>query len=219
LPTLEKNGSIQRGFLGVLMQDLDKESAQSLGIDRTDGALITQIVPDSPADKSGMKPYDLVIQVGEKSITSTRDLAREVQNYAPGNKVKVKVVRNKKETSLDLVVGRHPDDAQSSIAEKKGYEGQKAPFDLGFRVSDYNKKLANEFNLPPLREKHPVVIDVDRGSIASWAGLTPGDIILDVNRKSVTRATDVLKLLRKDRMNVLRVLKQNRVALLYLKTR
>lgn len=219
LPTLEKNGSIQRGFLGVLMQDLDQESAQSLGIDRTEGALITQIVPDSPAEKSGMKPYDLVIQVGEKPITSTRDLAREIQNYSPGNKVQVKVVRNKKDTTLGLVVGRHPDDVSTSVADKKGYQGQKAPFDLGFKVSDYSKKLANEFNLPPLRERHPVVIDVDRGSIASWAGLAPGDIVLDVNRKSVSRAKDVLKYLRKDGMNVLRVLKQNRVALLYLKSR
>ena len=221
LPALEKNGGIKRGFVGVLMQDLDKESAASLGIQRTDGALITQIVPESPAEKGGIQPYDLVIQLGDKKIASTRDLARAVMNYSPGDKIKVKVVRNKKEKTLTIKVGRHPDDEDLQAQEtgSKGYKGQKAPFELGFKVTDYSKSLANEFGLPPLREKHPVVIEIDRGGIASWAGLAPGDIVLDVNRKNVRRARDVLKALRKDGVNVLRVLRQNRVLLIYLKSR
>ncbi|MCC7404860.1 MAG: Do family serine endopeptidase [Bdellovibrionales bacterium] len=220
LPTLEKNGSIKRGFLGVLMQDVDDDSAKSLGLTRTDGALITQVIPDSPAEKSGMKDYDLVTKVGEKQVANTRELAREIQNYSPGDKVKLLVVRNKTEKELTLTIGRHPDDQdEDSKGSGRQYDGQKAPFDLGFKLSDYSREIANEFGLPPLREKHPVVIDVTRGSIASWAGLAPGDIILDVNRLPVTTSRDVLKSLRKDGVNVMRVLKQNRVALLYLKPR
>lgn len=220
LPMLEKDGGIKRGFLGVLMQDLDPESAESLGINRTDGALLTQIVPGSPAQKAGLKPYDLVIKLDGKKISNTRDLGRGVLVYRPGDKVDVTVLRDKKEKTVKVVIGRHPDDANSSPGDSedmKRYRGQKAPFDLGFKVADYSKQLANDLGLPLLNEPRPVVIDVDRSSIAAMAGMAPGDIILDVNRVEVKRARDVLKSLRKDRVNALRILKQNRVVLIYLK--
>jgi serine protease Do len=220
LTVLEKDGGIKRGFLGVLMQDLDQESANSIGIDRTDGALLTQIIPESPAQKGGLKPYDLVIQVNGKKVSSTRDLSRSVLGLKAGDKVDVVVVRDKKEKKLQVTIGKHPDETdEGQLGQSmKRYNGQKAPFDLGFRVGDYSRELAAELGLPLLSEPRPVILDVERNSLAAVSGLAPGDIILDVNRQEVIKARDVLKTLRKDGINVLRVLKQNRVVLIYLKS-
>ncbi|MBK9039446.1 MAG: Do family serine endopeptidase [Bdellovibrionales bacterium] len=220
LSVLEKDGGIKRGFLGVLMQDLDQESANSIGIDRTDGALLTQIIPESPAQKGGLKPYDLVIQLNGKKVSSTRDLSRSVLGLKAGDKVDVVVVRDKKEKKLQVTIGKHPDETdEGQLGQSmKRYNGQKAPFDLGFRVGDYSRELAAELGLPLLSEPRPVILDVERNSLAAVSGLAPGDIILDVNRQEVIKARDVLKTLRKDGINVLRVLKQNRVVLIYLKS-
>jgi len=219
---LKEKGYIEHGYIGVAMQGLDKDTAQTLGIPLTKGgALIIQVVPKSPAEKGGIQPYDLVTEFGGKKVDSTRDLIHMVRDSSPGKKVKIKVVRGTQEKTLTLKVGQHPDDIGPQVQEQSGlkhYKGQKAPFGLGFRVSDYSKRLAKEMGLPQLRKKHPVVIEVSRGSAAFKAGLEPGDIILDVNRKVVYRSRDVLKSLSKDGINMMRVLKQNRVALLSLKS-
>lgn len=220
LPELEKTGGIKRGFLGVLLADIDPRSARSLKLKTTDGALITQTVPDSPAEKAGMKPYDLIIQFGKDKVRSSRDLMKAVGDTRIGQKIKVVVIRNGKSKNLTVKVAPHPDDTFAVGTHDKTYKGQNAPYNLGFRVADYSQTLAREFDLKRLRRGRPVVIDVAPGSPASRNGLAPGDIILEINRKSVYTAKDVLRrgVLREKDINVLRILRQDQAALVYLQS-
>ncbi len=78
LPQLENEGTVKRGFIGVAMTDIDEESAKSLGLKQTDGALITQVIPDSPAAKAGLEPYDLIVEFDGKKVSSSRDLMKNV---------------------------------------------------------------------------------------------------------------------------------------------
>lgn len=218
LPQLEKEGQVRRGFIGVYMTDIDKESAQSLDLKQTEGALITQIISGSPAEKAGLQPYDLIVEFNKQPIRSTRDLGNAVIRTPVGQEVDMSFIRNGKKLSRKIQVVEQ--EAESVRAggrpEGRSYQGHNAPFDFGFRIADYSRQLGSDFGIPQLQDGRPVVIEVEPNSPASQAGLAPGDVILDVNRHSVRRAQDVLRRLREG-TNILRVLKQDRVVLIQLR--
>jgi serine protease Do len=222
LPQLEKNGSIARGFIGVQMgeMDLDDEDAKSLNLKSSEGALIADVVTGSAAEKAGIEPYDLVVEFDGKKIASNRDLTKAVASTAIGHKAQVKLLRNGKAKTVTVEVSAPPDlrtALKGAPRKGEGVETQKAPFNLGFTVADYTPRLAQEFELPLLRQPRPVIVNVENGSKSAKAGLSPGDIILDVNRKEVARAKDVGRHLRQGTINILRVLKQDRVVLVSLR--
>jgi serine protease Do len=142
-----------------------------------------------------------------------------VQRLNVGDTATLGLIRNSKKVDVKVKVAKQPHEAPVVRRSRrmKSYDGQKAPFDLGFKISDYSDSLAEAFHIPPLRRGQPVVIEVDEGSSAAKAGLSPGDVILDVNKIPVYKARDVLKNLKKGVSNLIRVLKQDRVVILYLR--
>jgi serine protease Do len=217
LPALENEGSVKRGFIGVAMTDLDDESAKSLGLKQKEGALITQVVAGSPAEGAGLEPYDLITEYDGKKVNSTRDLLKAVLISPVGKKVAIKFMREGKPKSASIAIGNTPSADKLAKMEQKteedGGTGVIAPFEIGFRVADYSVGLAKEYGLPLIKPGHPIVTEVERNSPAGASGIRPGDIILDVNRKDVSKARDVVKALKKSG-NLLRVLKQDRVVLI-----
>ena len=111
IPILEKEGSIKRGFLGVNLEDLDEESAASLGIKQTDGALIVQVVPGSAADNAGLKPYDLIVEFDGKLVSNTNEMRKFAANAVVDKLVPIKVIRTGAPKTLQVAVG-----ALSSVA-------------------------------------------------------------------------------------------------------
>ncbi len=219
LPQLEKEGTIKRGMIGVLLTDIDEEGAGALNIKQTDGAMITQVVPGSPAEKAGLEPYDLVVEFDGKKIASTRDLMKSVAGTPVGRTANLKIIRNGKTKSVGVVIGATDTvnaAIEKGVSPKKG-GGVVAPYGLGFAIADYGPGVAKEFRLPPLRQPRPVIIHVEPNSEAGKSGLAPGDIILDVNRAEVARAKDVVGKLKRGTINILRVLKQDRVVLVSLR--
>ncbi|MGZ3721770.1 MAG: trypsin-like peptidase domain-containing protein [Bdellovibrionales bacterium] len=215
LPELEKNGGIKRAFLGVQMADVDPEGARQLKLKQTDGALIMQVIPNTSAAKAGMQLYDLVVEFGGNKVTSTRDLSKAVATSPIGKEVNLKVIRNGQTKVLQIVLGGEPTlKALSPNAGRKSENGSKAPFDLGFAMADYSLGIAQEFGLPRLSDPRPVVTAVNPDGPAAKSGMAPGDIILDVNRNSVAHPKDVLKNLKPGTLNILRILKQDRVVLI-----
>ena len=219
LPMLEKDGVIKRGFLGVSLEDIDKESASSLNIDQTEGALIVQVVPGSAAEKAGLKPYDLIVEFDGKPVTNTNDMRKMAANAVVDKPVPIKVLRNGTPKTLQVAVGPINEGAiaRNAPSTRTPSLGLKAPFNMGFAVGDYSPQVAEEFHLPKLRQPHPVILSVEPQSEAARAGLAPGDIILDVNRREATRAKDAIANLRRATINILRVLKQDRVVLVSLR--
>lgn len=217
IKVLETEGRVRRGFIGVNIADVNPELAASLGMEEPSGVLVAQVLPGGPADKAGIKPYDIIMDFGGRKTENSGALLNAVADTPIGKSAKVKVWRyddqgRKKEHTLTLKVAEHPDDEPAPSRNDKPYFGQKAPFDLGFKVADFSSKLAQEFGLAPDSLRGPIITDVQRNSPASATGLNPGDVILDVNRQPVQSAKDVIKALRKGR-NIMRVARGHMVVI------
>jgi serine protease Do len=215
IPQLEKNGEVKRGFLGVGLQDLDPNWSERLGLKDTKGALITQVFPNTPAAKAGIAPYDVVTKFNGKSIENSRDLSKSVARTKIGEKITLEVLSEGKKKTLSLTVG---ESSESSLAEMEEQpptlpRGKKAPHGLGFEMVEYDQRIAQSLGIGIISSKNPIVVGVERGSLASRAGLAPGDVILDVNRKATNRVSDVTQALKKSG-NIMRVFKQGRVVLI-----
>lgn len=220
IPQLEKSGRIEKGYIGATLGDLDPQIDPSyLGLEEPEGAVITSLDSKGPAAKAGVMPYDIVVEFNGKKIRSSNDLVDRVADVKKGNSVSMKVIRDRKPLTVKLTVADRPDlPARGRFTpEPSQYKGQKAPFNLGFSVFDVNEELRQQYRIPP-DVKKPMIISIERGSLASLAGLRVGDLILDVNKKSVTKALDVLKNLKKG-SNTLRIARGNILLLVTIDTK
>ena len=183
---LLKTGKVRRGLLGVIIQGVDEDLAHQFGLPNNQGALVSQVNKDSPAEKAGMKPGDIIIRYNGKNIEDTRHLRNLVAATAPGSKVEVVVVRDGKERTLKVTVGE-----LSSSKPEGGGEGEesKSSSDLGLTVAPLGADTAKQYNLGE-NAKGVVVTDVDEGSPAAAAELRPGDLITEVDRQAVTSVDD-----------------------------
>jgi serine protease Do len=214
IPILEKDGRVSRGFLGVALGDIDDETAAYLGLGDNRGAVVTAINPGSPAAKAGFKTYDIVTEFNGKKVRNSLELMDAVADSPVGKAVDVKAIRENKEVKMKVTTAVRTDEIAKPAAPRKTYVGQKAPFNLGFSLIDPTAELRKEWNLPE-DLKQPIVIETERNSLASKAGIRVGDIILDVNRKNVSTSKDVLSSLQKG-SNVLRVARNNRILIITL---
>jgi len=190
---LIKNGSVTRGWLGVSIQPLTTEIAAALGRKETKGALVAEVIADTPAAKGGLMSGDLILAVGGKDIASPNDLTRTISAFAPGEKTRVKVLRDGAEKTLNVTLGSRGDtDALNETpSEPKGSEDSLSS-DLGLRVSELSPTLRQQFRVPE-SVSGVVVTGVKRGSPADDAGLRTGVVILDVDGKAATSATSLKK--------------------------
>ena len=175
---LIEHGDVQRGKLGILGQPLTPELAKAFGMDRPRGALIAQVLPDSPADKAGLKAEDIILEVNGKDIRNFNQLRNEIGLMRVGEKVKLTVLRGGKRKTLTAKIGADADQAAAGERVHPRLEGA---------------------NLGPIDEQHPLagqvegvmVGDVLPRSAAARAGLRPGDIITSVNRRPVTNMEEL----------------------------
>ncbi len=178
---LKETGKVVRGWLGVVIQSITPEIAESMNLKSTEGALVADVSPESPAEKAGIKRGDVIIKFNEHHIREFSDLSRLVGMTAPGSKVKITVLRDGKEQVLDVVLGELKDDQpkkKESPSDKK----------LGITVSEITPELASKYNLD--RTTGVIITDVSRNSKAWEAGFRPGDIILQINRKHIKSLKD-----------------------------
>lgn len=200
IPQLEKNGRIARGYLGVGLDELNPQAAMYLGLKDTDGAIIVSVDPKGSAAKAGVKPYDVVTEFNGKKITGVRELMDAVGDAPIGSTAKMKVIRESKPKTLDVAILKRPSPnsaKSSSRIESKSSSSQMAPFELGFGVSDMTAQLRKEYEVSEEAGNHPVVTSLQPGGKAETGGFMPGDVILEVNRKEVNSAADVIKQLKK----------------------
>lgn len=220
---LEKEGRIRRGFLGIGLAPVSPEIAQQLGLDSTDGVIISQVFRNTPASKAGAKPYDIITEFNGKKVAGPSDLQVAIADSDVGQKATMKVLRfenerSKKTLTLNVTLDENPDDIPK-VAQKSGTKppptgGKIAPHDLGFKVADETPKLRQFYNIPP-EAKGPVIIEIDSKGAAAKVGLRAGDVILDVNRQPVSTASDVTSGLVKGR-NLIRVARGHAIILVVL---
>ncbi len=204
LPQLEQRGSIRKGFLGVSPGDIDDQAAEILGMTEFRGAVVLGL-GDGPAKKGGLRVYDVITEIDNKKIRDSRDLVDTVADLEPGKKIQVKYLRDERgrpaKKTGEITIGERPDERPKQLSELKKYEGQKAPFNLGFVISDLNTDLRQEWKILDDVDR-PIVIEVERNSIASRAGLRVGDIVVDVNSNDIKKSKDVIKAFKKGKNSI-----------------
>ena len=176
LPQLKDTGHISRGWLGVYIQRVTPELAQSFGLDEPRGALISEIMKGGPAEGSGLKPGDVIVTFEGKPIQNFSDLPRMVAGTAPGTKVSLEAVRKGKKRTVRVQLGELPDEQKTAARGEVGKE-------LGLTLQEITPELARNHDLRV--EKGLVVAGVAPGSAAAEAGIRTGDIILEVNHTPV----------------------------------
>ena len=214
LPQLEKNGRIRKGYLGVGLADLDPQTAMALGLKDLDGAVVASIEPGGPAQTGGLRTYDVITEFNGHKIGSSAELSNAVADASIESEAKVKIVREGKNKTLTIKVAERPEGRLRSKMNRKSTAGQNLGT-TGFTVANPDSDLRKEFNLEEDIKK-PIVTEVVPGSPAASAGILPGDIILDVNRKDVNSAQEVTKQIKKG-SNTLRVARQGAFLFLILK--
>jgi serine protease Do len=193
LPTLIKGGKITRGMLGVAIQEINEDLAKQFHLSEAKGALVSQVQPDSPAAKAGIKVGDVIVGYDGKKIEDTRQLRNLVASTKPGTRVDVKVFRNEKEQTLSATVGTLTEAAAQAGAS--GAEGTDKLDALGLQVETLTPQIARQYGLE--NEKGVLITGVEGGSLASMAGLQAGDLIAEVDRQAVTNVQELDNVLTK----------------------
>ncbi len=173
---LIKAGKVTRGWLGIQIQELTEELASQFGVEEGKGVLIGNVMKDGPALKGGLMTGDVIIELEGKKVSGVRDLQRRVAAVPPGNKVKLNVIRDKKEKILTVTIGEMPGETVA-LAEPKT-----AP-PLGIKVQELTPELAERLDIP--QAEGVLVSSVEPQSAAARAGIRAGDVIDEINRKHI----------------------------------
>ena len=186
---LKEKGHYTRSWMGIRIQPLTDDLADSFGRKNAEGALVADIVPNSPAAKAGLKPDDIVLSFDGKAVRASTDLPLYAGMTGVGRKVPVEIWRSGRSKRLYVTMEAYPDD-ETRVAEESSDNSE----GLGLTVADVDSELRRRFRL---HESTGVIIKaVDRGGVAARAGLMPGDLIIQFNGKDVRRARDFAKAVR-----------------------
>ncbi len=190
LPQLQEKGKVSRGYIGVNIANLDYERAQAFGLPEAGGALVTQVVDGSPADKAGLRHGDVLLSVDGRKITETRDLIDYVSSLPPGRKVELEVLRDGKRMTEKVELAERQGDAESQ-PQAKDEEARGVDW-LGLQYQDLTPALRQSLRLPAGVDGI-VVREVSASSPLYDEGLAEGDLITEVNGRPVTDVGDFEK--------------------------
>lgn len=190
-----KTGKVSRAYLGVMLQDIDRNLAEAYELSRPEGALVTQVSEDTPASKAGLKAGDIILAYNGTTINRTTDLINLINRTRPNQTATMVVQRNNKQLSLSAMLTSAPDDTPA--AESMKTDQGKGP-SLGMQLRDLTPAETQS-----LKVKGVVITDVLPGGLAAHAGLLPGDVITRLNNTETPNAVALL--------NVIRSLPLNRV--------
>jgi serine protease Do len=200
LQQLKEHGKVTRGWLGVMIQHVTPELADNFGLDRPIGALVGQVVPDSPAEKAGIKPGDVIIEFDDKEVSQMSMLPAMVAQTPVDKKTKVTLIRNGKREVITVTIGAMEDE-QALFDSGESTNG----LDLGLTVQELSPELAESLGIED--NSGLIVTNVEADSAAAETGLKRGDIIQEINREQVGSIAEYKKaMLQAKNMNSLLLL-------------
>jgi serine protease Do len=206
LPQLKK-GKVIRGWLGVTIQDITPELAKSFGVKSSKGVLVSSVAKGSPAENAGLVRGDVILRFNGKEIENAHMLSQLAAATAPNTQVKIDILRNGKAETVTLTMGTMPAEEQEIVSPK-----EEANWGMG--VQELSPQLAEQLGLEP-GTTGVVISDIESGSPASEAGLLPGDLIREMNRKEIKSLDDYRQALKQAKKgdNLLLLIKRGSGAL------
>jgi serine protease Do len=186
---LIKTGKVQRGMLGVEVQNVTSELAAGLGLKQVRGILVSGVTPGGPADKAGLKAGDVILELNGTDVNDPNTLRNEIAATAPGSQITLTINRNGTQQQVQATVGELTPEAARAAAR-----GGQSAQDLGLTVTPMTPGTAQQLGLPASTQGLAVE-SVDPSGPAAEAGIQAGDVIEQVNRTKVTSADDLRKAL------------------------
>lgn len=186
------SGEVKRGWIGVRIQEVTPEIADTLGLSKASGALVASVIGEGPAEAAGIRTGDVILEFAGRPVEEMRRLPRIVADTDVGQTVPVKVWREKKERELKVKVAAL-DEGEEQMAEESGEkpapQAEKVE-SLGFSVAGIDDAARERFEISP-ETQGVVVTDVEAGGAAAEKGLRVGDVIVEVGQEKVTKPGDV----------------------------
>ncbi|MDH4609781.1 DegQ family serine endoprotease [Pseudomonas sp. BN102] len=211
---LKAEGKVSRGWLGVVIQEVNKDLAESFGLDKPAGALVAQVLEGGPADKGGLQVGDVILSMNGQPIVLSADLPHLVGALKPGSKIDLDVVRGGTRKTLTMAIGALPEEGEEMAAS--GAEGvERSSNRLGVSVVELTDEQKKALDI----QGGVVIKDVLEGP-AAMMGLRPGDVITHLNNQAISSAktfTQIAKDLPKNRSVSMRVLRQGRASFITFK--
>lgn len=190
LKDLIEKGKVVRGWMGVEIAEIDDVTAKHFGLPSANGALVNNVIPDTPASKAGIKRGDVILQFGGRDIESPLDLQDVVAGTPPQKKVTVKILRNKKPMDLHLTTEEKP--ANPGVASPEEPQKPASAEWMGATFINATEEMREEYGIPPEVPKRGIIAAaVPARSRAGEIGVTEGDLILGVNQTAVRSVADV----------------------------
>ncbi len=178
---LISKGSVDRGWLGVSIQELTPEFAEKFKAPSLKGAIISEVLKESPAEKAGLMPGDIILGLDGKEVSGMQELRRKIADLKPGTVIKLQLFHEGKKMDVSIAITKMPD---KNIIAKNNEQMN----DLGITVEDINEDLAYKFQI---RGKYGVVVGgITRNSPAANSGLRPGDLIVKIDEINIRNAKD-----------------------------
>lgn len=194
--SLVRDGRVTRGYAGMWIQDVTPALAKQFNLKENTGALVSDIAPKSPAEKAGLESGDVIVEFNGKKVTDSRHLKLEVARTQPGETAPMKVLRDGNTKTLELAVKAQPGTEQLAKHDRSGGSKDDDGTLNGVTVSDLDRQARRQFEIPE-NVNGAVVTEVTPDSAAAAAGLKAGDVIQEINHKSVKSAGEAVKLTEK----------------------
>lgn len=184
---LRDEGRVSRGWLGVMIQPVSRDLAESFGMDSPSGALIADLDPQGPAARDGLRAGDVILEVDGQEVERSSTLPRLIGNTSPGNEVELLVLRDGNERRIDVTVGDWPEAGMQATGSPNQSDSQAL---LGLSVSEFDPAEAEQLGI----EGGVRIREVDPESAAAAAGIRPGDILVSLDHQSVEGPDQLLEL-------------------------
>ncbi|NNH25788.1 Do family serine endopeptidase [Acinetobacter terrestris] len=182
---LKKNGKVTRSYLGIMLQDIDRTLAESYNLSKPEGALVTQVAPNSPAAKAGFKSGDVILKYNGSAISRTSDLLNYLNRTTPNQNIQLQVLRDDKIRNISATVTTAPDDTPAKVEQTAE---QKGPV-IGVSIRNLTAAEQTQLNI----KGGILVEEVKRGGIAAQSRMAAGDIITQINNKTILNSNDFIK--------------------------
>ena len=206
---LKKNGKVTRSYLGVMLQDIDRNLAESYNLPKPEGSLVTQVTPNSPAAKAGFKSGDVILKFNGSAISRTSDLLNYLNRTLPNQVIQLQVLRDDKVRNISATLTTAPDDTPAKVEQ---IAQQKGPV-LGVTIRNLTANEQSQLDV----KGGILVQEVKLGGIAAQSRMIAGDIITQINNKAILNSDDFIKSvseLKKGSIARVSIIRQNQHAML-----